>query len=284
MKNNISNFPQLAEWIKERCANHQEPFVRDSAAMIKYCFDLDINIPTEYGWRRSDVENIKYQVEKATTPGIINKIFWLDQLKNIEAYSIISFWRGVELVKSAIRCLNVKEIISSAVLTRSAIELSCLYLTNANIIDKNLGQLQFPSNTVVVSEELEKLILKMMWATRLNDPEPHLKQINILTIIQKLAKNPNAKNILPLYEYLCEIAHPNKIGNIRFWSHVEQMYSDGSQQVIISRFAQSDITEEILDKTLYGLSWSSAVLRNSFEIISASTQQFLVKLPREIEK
>lgn len=280
MADNLSNFPQLAEWIKKRCANHEEPFVRESVTMIEYCFELDTQIPERYGWRYSDIASIKAQVENIKTPEDFNSVYWQDQMRNVEAYSMMSFWRGIELVKSAIRCLNVKEVISPAVLTRSAIEVACSYLTNANTLDKTFEELQFPPNTVVVSQEIEELIVKMIWATRMGDSAPYLKQTNILTIIQKLAKNPKAKDILPLYEYLCEIAHPNVIGNTRFWSHIDQIYSDGSQRRIISRFAESEMTDEILDKILWGLGWSAAVLRNAYEITAASLQQLLVRLPK----
>lgn len=275
---NIANFPQIAEWIRERCSNYQEPFIRESVNMIEYCFDLDTHIPERYGWRFSDVECIRRQINSASSPKEINRIFWTDQARNVEAYSMMSFWRGVELVKSATRCLNVKEIISPAVLARSAIELACCYLTNANLLDKTLRELQFPPDTIVLSKEFEKLILKMIWGTRLGDPEPYLKQTNILTIIQRLSKNPNAKDILPLYEYLCEIAHPNVIGNIRFWSHIDYDYQDGSQRWVISRFAETEIRDDILGKVMWGLGWSSAAFRNAFEITATVIQKLLTKI------
>jgi hypothetical protein len=149
---------------------------------------------------------------------------------------------------------------------------------NANTLDKTLGQLQFPPNKIVMVKGIEEMILKMIWGTRLGDPEPHLIQTNVVTIIKKFAKNPKAKDILPLYEYLCEIAHPNVIGNTRFWSHIDHVYPNGSQRRVISRYAESEITNEILDKILWGLGWSSAVFRNSFEITAAAIQQLVTKI------
>src|SRR5262245_1236410 len=125
MADDPANSPELADWIRQRCKNHYEPFVRESVGMIEYCLDLDVRIPERYGWRYAEPETIKKQVESATSPSEINAIFWLDQLRNVEAYSTMSFWRGIELVKSSIRGLNLNEIVSPAVLTRSAIELAC---------------------------------------------------------------------------------------------------------------------------------------------------------------
>src|SRR5262249_19025008 len=126
------------------------------------------------------------------------KIFWLDQIRNVEAYSTMSFWRGIELVKPSITCLNNREIISAAVLTRSAIELASIYLLNARSLDNDWREIQFPSNTVVLVDGIEQRIVKMIWGTRLDNPPEHLKQTNILTIVQKVSKNPKAKDILPL--------------------------------------------------------------------------------------
>jgi hypothetical protein len=103
MTDNLDNFPQLAQWIKEHCAKHKEPFVRESVAMIEYAFALDIRIPEKYGWRYANVESIKKQIGDASSPKEINRIFWQDQARNVEAYSTMSFWRGIELVKSAIK-------------------------------------------------------------------------------------------------------------------------------------------------------------------------------------
>jgi hypothetical protein len=281
MTDNLENFPRLANWIKEHCAKHKEPFVRESIAMIEYALDLDIQIPEKYGWRYSDVDSIKKQIGSVSSHEEINRIFWQDQARNVEAYSTMSFWRGIELVKTAIRSLNNREVISPAVLARSALELACYYLDNSRNLDTTLDKLEFPPNTRVMVEGIEEMIVKMIWGTRLGDPEPHLQQTNVLTSIKRLAKNPRAKDILPLYEYLCEIAHPNVIGNTRFWSHIDQVYPDGSQRRVISRSAESEITEEILDKTLWGLGWSSAAYRNSFEMTAAALQKLLSKLNGE---
>src|SRR5207249_4251721 len=144
--------------------------------------------------------------------------------------------------------LNVREAISPAVLARSALELACCYLDNARNLNATLEKLQFPPNSVVMVEGIEEMIIRMIWGTRRGDPPSHLQQTNVLTSIKRLAKNPLGKHILPLYEYLCEIAHPNVLGNTRFWSHIDHAYPDGSQRWVISRFAESQVTDEILEK------------------------------------
>ena len=120
----------------------------------------------------------------------------------------------------------------------------------------------------------------MIWGTRLDDPAEHLKQKNVLTFIQKVTKNPDAKDVMPIYNFLCEIAHPSVIGNTRFFSHVEQTYPDGSEHRVISKFANANYAEEILDKTIWSLGWSAYVLRKGFEI----TREGISDLREKLEK
>ena len=246
--------------------------------MLAYCFELDQMLPEKYGWRFSDVESFKKQARETKSPKDLNKVYWLDQARNIEAYSTMTFWRGVELIKPAIRSLNIHEIITPAVLVRSLLELSCVFLVNANTFDKSFSEIEFPDNKVVIHPELEEMIVKMIWGTRIGKPADYLKQTNILTYIQKVSKNPNAKDVLHIYEYLCDVAHPSFIGNTRFWSHVEETFPDGSQRRVIAKYADKECTCEIIDKILWGLGWSSAVLRNGFEITKDAIQQLLAKI------
>jgi len=125
---------------------------------------------------------------------------------------------------------------------------------------------------------MEKMVVKMIWGTRYGDPLPHVKQTNPLTAIQNVSKNPDAKDVLPTYEYLCDIAHPSFIGNTRFWSHVEKVLPDGSEQRVISKSAEGETTRPILDKILWSLGWSAVSLRNGFEITSGGLAVLLKKL------
>ena len=118
----------------------------------------------------------------------------------------------------------------------------------------------------------------MIWGTRYGDPDPHVKQTNILGYIKKIAENPKASDILDLYYYLCDIAHPSFIGNARFWSRIDKINEDKTEQRVIERYSEGPHTDEILDKVLWTIGWSSAVLRNSFEMSSISIQKLLEKI------
>ncbi len=278
--NKTISFPQYADWLKEYAEKSPHPFAKDSSKMISYCFELDKEIPNIYGWRFSTEDALRKQLEHLKSPKDINSVYWKDQARNAEAYSMMTYWRGVELLKAAIRSLNIHEVVPGAVLTRSLLELATVYLTNANIIEKAFTEIQIRENNIIVSKKIEEILVKMIWGTRFGKPAPHLKQNNIMEYLRDLSKNQKASELLPTYEYLCDVAHPSFIGNTRYWSHVETLYEDGSERRIISRHAETEPTQELLDKILWSLGWSAACVRNSFELVRQGLSELLDKLDK----
>ena len=114
----------------------------------------------------------------------------------------------------------------------------------------------------------------------LGQPEPHLQQTNVLTMIQKLSKNPKARDLLPKYEYLCEIAHPNVIGNAVYWSHVDKVNDDGSETRILKRRHEEGVAGQATENVLWALGWSAVCLRNGFELTRAGIVALLKNLGR----
>jgi hypothetical protein len=91
MSRAIETFPKFADWITDYCSQHPDPFIRDSDRMIAYCFELDVKIPDRYGWRFSNEESIRKQTEGIKTAEALNKIYWTDLARNVEAYSTTTF-------------------------------------------------------------------------------------------------------------------------------------------------------------------------------------------------
>lgn len=267
-----------SDWVRKYCGGHEDPFVRESEAMIRHCLDLDEKVPNEYGWKFSSKEIIESQISGAVSCQEANSIFWEDQARNIEAYALMTYWRGVELIKSCLSGINAQEVIAPAISARSLLELSTVFLLNANTLHKTFGELSFPKNTIVTSSEIEALVVKMIWGTRYGEPEPHLTQTNIMTSLKRLSKSPNAAELMPNYEFLCDIAHPSFIGNTSYWSHVDSVYPDGSEKRVMSRLSSREFNTEITDKTIWALAWSSACTRNAFEIMSDANRVLLGKL------
>jgi len=263
----IEPFPRLSKEMADFCRRSSNEFTRLTPDWVAGCFELDGALPNSYGWRLSDDESLKRQMQGVRDTRNANRIYWLDQARNVEAYATMTFWRGNEILKAAIRSLNITEVVTPAILVRSLLELSATYLNNANTFEEFFSELQFPPNTVVVSAEFEERVIKMIWGTRLGEPPAHVKQTNVLTTIERLAKNPQATELLPTYQFLCEVAHPNVIGNSRYWSHIEHANDDGSNSVTMARHARGDHSNEILEHTLWALGWSAGCLRNSFTLV-----------------
>lgn len=281
MNNSVNHLPQYASWVTEFCSRSEHPFVRDSAEALKFFFVEDAAIPAIHTWKFNSDESLGAQVKQAKNSKVRNQLYWEDFARNCEAYSFMTRWRTSELLRSAIRSLNGKEIISSAVLARSLLELSASYLSNASAVSNTLESIPPEHIEFVVSKDLEILICKAIWGSRLGETPDHLKQKNVLTIIQKVTKIPDAKELYPTYEYLCELAHPNVIGNARFWSHIEGINPDGSEKRVISRSAFSDAVGcggETVEKIVWALAWSAAVTVNSRHILEEAYIEFVKKV------
>lgn len=79
-----------SDYIREYCKNNSIVFVKESENMIESFFKLDQDMPNEYRWRFSGLDSIAKQANSADTPQDLNKIYWIDQTRNIEAYAIMS--------------------------------------------------------------------------------------------------------------------------------------------------------------------------------------------------
>jgi hypothetical protein len=271
--------PKYRSWLTEYCDDNGDHIIRASEEMVLYLLEIDRKLPNEYGWRFSSEDALRKQLNEAPNNyRELNSIFWEDQARNVEAYSVMTLWRGAELVRACLKGVNEKEVIAPAILGRSLLELSTVFLLNANSLHKTFKELSFPENTLLRSTEVEEFVVKMIWGTRYGDPEPHVTQTNIMTSLQRLSRNPEADNLMPTYNFLCDIAHPSFIGNTSYWSHLESVYPDGSEKRILSRSSNRQLNEEIFNKTIWALGWSSACIRNAFEIMSEANQTLLGKL------
>src|SRR5690349_2944034 len=92
-------FTRFASWINDYCSNSSHPLIKDSGKMMNICLELEPQIPSEYHWKYSSVESFKAQMADLTGAKAINELYWKDQLRNLEAYSIMSYWRAIELFK-----------------------------------------------------------------------------------------------------------------------------------------------------------------------------------------
>ena len=273
-------------WLRDFVARSEHPFIRDSEAMVEYLLQLDTKVPAEYGWRVMDRDTFKERVlEQIGNRNLVedvNRIYWQDMARCIEASGVVMVWRGAELVRASLRLLNGGEILAPAALARSLLELAASGISNSNVIEKSVREslAQAPDKTVIISTEIEELVVRILYGTRMAELPDYPKQTNALTYIQRVSKNPNASELISVYEFLCDLTHPNVLGNARFWAAIDSKNEDGSETLRMERCAESVTTSQIREKTLWAIGWSSACVRNSFEIGQDAVRMILQRWPR----
>jgi len=272
-------------WLRALAKNSNNSFVRNSENTIQQLFELDRSLPSRYGWLATSVEALGKQLEGAKSGEEVNKIYWQDMAHNIEAYEVMVLWRGTELMTAALHSLNPHEILAPAVLSRSLLELAAASIANSNIIQNTIENVIAASMSragLHTCGQLEALLLQIIHGTRISEPPEHIKQKNILTYIEKVSKHPDGKDLRIVYDILCDFAHPNLLGNARFWAATLQKMKDDSSMVIMDRHAESVVTTETYSLILWALGWSSSCIRTSHILGQKAVQAILKRWPESI--
>lgn len=273
-------------WLRELAENSDHPFVRDSERMLQYYFELDSKLPAKYGWRVTSVKGFRQQTARASSAAELNRLYWHDMARNIEAYGVMVMWRASELFKSALRSLNTREIIAPAILSRSLLELGASIVVNSNRILKTVKTKEDTlkkaqhGEIITVCKELEELVVRIIYGTRVGKSPDYPKPINTREYREFVSKNPHASELSSVYGYLCELTHPNMLGYARFWAAVEAKNEDGSETVRMERYAESITTTKIQEKILWALGWSAVCIRNGFDVCQDVVRMILERWPK----
>src|SRR5437879_4379098 len=155
--------------------------------MVQYLLELSSRLPSSYRWKVSSLEDFRERIAKGGSADDVNRIYWHDMARSVEAYGVIVMWRTCELMGAALRLLNSFELLAPAILSRSLIELASAIIFNGNIIRKTVTEaIAKPRGVLVAAPGLEKIIIRMLHGTRLADPSNELKQTNALTCVKHL--------------------------------------------------------------------------------------------------
>jgi hypothetical protein len=201
----------------------------------------------------------------------------------IEAFEIVGTWRATELISSSIESLNSERFVAAATTVRSLIELTVQYGWAANIVRVSFGKLpwQYLHEQLLVldcqdengrSVGLESFIERLMGGTRIKsvvETNPHMEQKNILTIMEKTDKGLNRQGmgyqIMPHYELLCDIAHPNTIGFQRYLVSVDESQNGWTERLMKER-ALGATAKKIVEECLWGLSFGAGTMNGCFGV------------------
>jgi hypothetical protein len=221
----------------------QDRIVRDvQNTLEEYAYSEVVG--QKYNWKYLPDERFQElcrPLSKGKTVYEINRAFLSHLLRVIEAFEIVSIWRATELISSSVDCLHSDRLVAAAVMIRSLIELTAQYGWAANVVRANFEKLPWQhlrEQALVLDCKdetgklvgLETFIEKLMGGTRIKsiiEIHPNMEQKNILTIIEKSDKILNSQGmgyqIMPHYEMLCDMAHPNTVGFQRFLVSVEEL-------------------------------------------------------------
>lgn len=272
------------QWLRKFAQESDDALVRQSEEFIGQLLKLAQRLPGTYGWRVTHVEAFIEQGEELRrridrgegSLDDMNRHYWVDIAREIEAYSVLSLWKACELIQDALSPMNAKRVLAPAIVSRSLLELSAMFLFDANTIEDCVNQaIDAPRDHLIVSEQLENQVLKAIWGTRMGKPSPDLKKDPVGKLIGSISKNPNAADLFPTYAYLCDVTHPNVIGNDRFQAAAGDLQPDGSVIIRIDRAAEFIAATSIREKTIWALGWSAYSIGSGFGMIRSSVHSIL---------
>lgn len=212
-----------------------------------------LSFPDPYEWERMPLDEFQARAEEARGPREFNALFWRDQARQIEAYSVMTFWRLTEVLESAVLELRTGRPLSAAILARSALELAVAYLDNSISVQAVLREVvpAVEKDALIDAQEFEEMLLRTIFGSREAEVPKHLQQTNVMTQLQRVAKLDALSFLPPLYARLCELAHPNRRGNELYWV-ASSMRRDNVELLQICRdpLAGPAIKEAIWDAAL----------------------------------
>lgn len=124
-------------------------------------------------------------------------------------------YRMVEIATEAQRCLHDTQAISAAILIRAALESTAVMYYVDNAVQTAVAE-----DKVGAAEEV--LLRVIDGGKKWQSDDAPVESVNALTMIGHLGKK--YEGFIKGYDYLCEIAHPNKAGAITAYaSHDEEL-------------------------------------------------------------
>jgi hypothetical protein len=272
----------FVDWLRTFVAQQSDPVVVHAEASLELLRSLSAAIPPVVEWDIVSAETFTQEqaalLEAGRSLGSSNldlfetamSAYWHDQAGLAIAYRAMVLLRSAELVLPAVPLLNARELLGPAVLARAAVELAALY---AHELQKLVDLFQVaasrpPGHAFVMQDaggnviDVEKILVRAIWGwkaeggEREHQPE-ELRQLNAVTAVHKLADI--VPRLADVYDYLCQVAHPNVAGNARFWANMREDHP-GRSRVTFGRQSDGPEAERIRIAALWALGWSAAIV------------------------
>lgn len=168
--------------------------------------------------------------------------------------------RTIELTEAAIREINLRNLASTALLSRGTLETACLLWDSMNAIEE-VVKTGDPMEVRRLFETFSKSLLGGKAKQLMIDET--IEARNVLTIIQRLSKKFDVP-LLGFFEMLSEYAHPNYHGMMGTYTEAG---SDGGVKVFCDRRASSE--RALLISAIGTVATSCNIVIESFKIAAA---------------
>lgn len=274
--------------LEAEVSNHAVPRrlqrIRRLAAAVSGLNAIAASLPKSYGWRfiTADAfsEIVAKKAQAGASPSDMNNFYWRDTLATVEAYTVMSVWRMVDICQTSLRCMEEEAVVPCAILARSALESAVQFVQDARTISASLEEVirQDLSAGLAISTELEQYLLQTVYASRQTGADEIYKSRNILTVIDKIAKVAKDEPIKKEYEVLCEVTHPNFLGRSTYLARAEDDRGDGSELRVISP-ADGLNSAPLQQTALWALSWAIEAQSTSTHLLQGTVRRFIRTLP-----
>lgn len=282
--NKTNSIPPLPKGILRQLQASESPFVAGANDMIGQLNTLSKKLPHRYGWRYRTVEAMNSEMATIESTAVdalpLNTLYWRDQLSNWEAYSLMNTFRIIDLARSCVWAVARKDAVCASLLARSTLETAAAFVdaartVSATIIGPTAESKPSPiidpdvdlRKVVITSEELERISLKTIFASRLPESDAIYSPTNIVTIITRVSKIQGKDFVLPTYHVLCETAHPNMLGRALYIHGAEPGPWKGNELRTLGP-GNGPAWHFLLEPVVTALSWGCAAQVSAFNLMA----------------
>lgn len=253
----------------------EDGFVKSlNAGLENYFRKLGAALSHTHSWAFTPTERLQVLLrEKAHAEDVagLNKAYWQDLSQSIDASRHFFLKRSYPLVESSVFLLNSGNLLSAGSVVRSLFELAIWSLQHSGTF-KNTVKDELPradaAKHIMGANGLQDLVMKLIWGTRLKERttrNEELSQMHIIDQFKKIAKREDRNYIEPMYDFLCELCHPNAVGNWLFADSNDVVNEKSKIEILISASQNGAEAEQTIAHLCGCLCWSVTALVHANE-------------------
>lgn len=230
-------------------------------------------------------EDFTRAIQADPRPSRANRLLLSHLLRLAEAYQVLSVWRVVELAAPAVRALNANEVTAACVLSRALLEVTASFALAVPRVEKWFVALPWDrvDEAFLDAEEMEQFLTRLVFGSRLGEGIDVLKQVNIITQLEKLDKyaerlGHHPKLVQERYATLSEAAHPNFLGFERFTSGMTKEAGDGWSTRHTSFGAKGAASDHLVRTCVWALAFAHSIMIANVPRIDEAKKAYLSAL------